>query len=174
MTICHPYGTLNVHPIMKGEFMGIIKKPIPVLTDKQITSYWEKVLKTTDCWVWQPKNPRFCLKRHGHFNPKRISMHLAGRSGSCSVVKTSDGDLLLYHDIRRHCENKNCVNPDHLSYIPYTCTKINKITESSLWPYLMPEIKGMIKDLRKEFSVERIVLGLQVNPEIIRKLCDET
>lgn len=154
--------------------MGIIKKPIPVLTDTQINRYWEKVLKTTDCWVWQPKTYRFWLKRHGSFDPKRISMHLAGCSGICSVVKTSNGDLLVYHDIQQHCENKNCVNPDHLSYIPYIWPKINKVTESSLWPYLMPEIKGMIKDLRKEFSVERIVLGIQVNPEIIRKMCDET
>lgn len=68
--------------------------------------FWSKVEKTDGCWLWiGSKNIEGygqCKCNNKDYNAHRISYYLA------------TGDDPKYFIIRHKCENKSCVNPDHL------------------------------------------------------------
>ena len=68
--------------------------------------FWDKVEKTSDCWLWKGKKER---NGYGRFkckgkmqNAHRLSWLLSGKTIPDKYV------------IRHKCRNKHCVNPDHL------------------------------------------------------------
>lgn len=78
------------------------------LTERDITRFWSKVDKRgeDDCWEWrggttQDKQPRFSIN----------SQHLfASRVSFCIAHGEIDDTLLVI----RTCDNKRCINPNHL------------------------------------------------------------
>lgn len=73
------------------------------LSEQEIINFfWENVEKTDACWNWIGRLSKNGTPTNGKFNPKKFSLLLNGANfvGARQIMHT--------------CNNKICVNPDHL------------------------------------------------------------
>lgn len=83
------------------------------MTDKDLQRFWSKVRKSdVGCWMWRFTRPTACYSRQ-----PRATFTFDGRSHSAARVMwiltygEISGDKLY---VRHHCDNPECVRPDHL------------------------------------------------------------
>lgn len=79
-----------------------------MIEQKYINSFWKKVNKTQDCWIWVAAKDKdgygkFSIAKVGNFRAHRFSLMVQG----VDVPK----DKVVMHK----CDNPSCVNPDHLT-----------------------------------------------------------
>jgi hypothetical protein len=76
-------------------------------SDKQQERFWTKVNKTDTCWLWTG----CCGKMgYGHVRCNDINYAAHRMSWIISGKHIKDSTDILLHK----CDNKRCVNPDHL------------------------------------------------------------
>lgn len=102
----YPLPTINNGSVL--ERTNSQTTALPILSEQDITRFWDNVNKGTEgaCWQWKGScrktgNPRFHIKRKG-FTARRIAYlihHSQDPVGYC---------------ISSHCSNPLCVNPTHL------------------------------------------------------------
>jgi len=83
--------------------------PIVDLSEKQIDKFWSLVDKTDECWIWEGNYNYKDRQGYGRisFNCKRYQAH--------RISFYLSGKPWLVNSIICHlCNNKQCVNPDHL------------------------------------------------------------
>ncbi len=79
--------------------------------------FWDKVDKSDDCWEWQG----YCLKGHGRFLYDGYVQYAHRVSWQINVGEIPEGMCVLHK-----CNNKPCVNPDHLYIGDYQDNAIDR------------------------------------------------
>jgi hypothetical protein len=83
------------------------RRPIPILTEKQLNGYWKRVIKTDSCWLWdKPTHDQ----GYGLFTAKPNGRNLLAHRVSYALTYGEPGDFEVCHT----CDVTSCVNPDHL------------------------------------------------------------
>jgi len=82
-----------------------MNKPIPRLTDADVARFWNKVDKSSDCWLWVAHTNN---RGYGQFGIGD-SLYLAHRI-SYTIASGDPGGLNVNHT----CDTPSCVNPTHL------------------------------------------------------------
>ncbi|GAC1497480.1 MAG: hypothetical protein NVS1B6_03160 [Steroidobacteraceae bacterium] len=84
-----------------------IQLQIPVLTPEQIKSFWSRVLRGPDCWLWTALDGT----PYTRYGVLEISGRQYGTHRIAYALEIGDpGDLLVCH----RCDTPPCVRPDHL------------------------------------------------------------
>lgn len=88
---------------------NVISNLIPDMTPKQLQRFWNKVIKTGNCWIWTAH-----LNRGGYgqlkINYKTYSAHRI----SYTLFKD---DIPKGLKLDHLCRNTACVNPEHLESV---------------------------------------------------------
>jgi hypothetical protein len=71
--------------------------------------FWNKVLKTDTCWLWQGYTN---TDGYGEYASKALTTRLAHR-----IAKGLDEGYTLDMPLDHLCRNRHCVRPEHLEYV---------------------------------------------------------
>lgn len=79
-------------------------RPIPPLTEKDITRFWRHVVRhgPNDCWPWRGTSSYGTIKIQG-------AVYKANRIAYCIVAGVDPGSIGVCHT----CDNPPCCNPSH-------------------------------------------------------------
>lgn len=88
--------------------------------------FWEKVEKTDGCWLWRSKIAR---DGYGHFTTANSVSQRAHRVAfELSYGPIPTGALVLHK-----CDNRRCVNPDHLFLGDYRDNARDMVAKGRQW-----------------------------------------
>lgn len=80
--------------------------------DPLLDEFWKRVEKSDGCWVWKGQVNNNGYPRYN--SPKAQQFAFAMHRFSYAEFV---GELISGHDIHHLCENKLCVNPNHLEQV---------------------------------------------------------
>jgi hypothetical protein len=80
-----------------------------LLTPRRLRTFWSRVNKTDDCWLWIPKPERNGYGRMW-INNQRLGVHIVSYLLSGKLIPKG---LVIDH----LCRVRNCVNPEHLEVV---------------------------------------------------------
>lgn len=83
-------------------------KPIPSLSESELTRFWSKVDKSGDCWLWTGAKGKG-LHAYGKVMIRRVTFKSSRVAYALTVGPIPDGMHVLHR-----CDNPPCVNPAHL------------------------------------------------------------
>jgi len=85
------------------------------MTSKQVDSFWQRVDKTGDCWVWTAHLTTKGYGKYSYYTPTRIITKRAHRLSYELEVSEIAPDGELDH----LCRNRACVKPEHLELVSH-------------------------------------------------------
>jgi len=115
---------------------------------KVIEKFWSNTNKTNGCWIWNGTQSTglptlnvgsSSLGTNQHYNPRQMSLELAGK-------------LIISGNIKTVCKNKLCVNPDHLVQGDEArfWSKVHKLSNNDCWVWT-----GQILNRYGRFAIHR-------------------
>lgn len=130
----------------KAKFINIYNmnktRKLPILTESDICRFWSKVNKADGCWIWSG-----CCKPYGNLKINKQNIK-ANRLSYYIHNGNFDETLVVMHK----CNNKKCVNPDHLelgTHIDNMRAASSDGLISKLSLVLATEIRDKYKELGK-------------------------
>ena len=108
----------------------------PVLTDRQIKRFWEKVnrdVPPNECWIWKS-----CVyKGYG-----RVNVNYKNHKANRIAFSIANGSLPPNKVVAHSCDNPLCVNPSHLFMTDQRGNMQDAITKGRFGPNMTPKPSG--------------------------------
>lgn len=147
------------------------------ILDKYQKNFWDRVDNSGKCWIWKRKPGS-----HGYGNfsitQKQVKCQITAHRAAYYYMYgiLLDNDICVCH----HCDNKLCVNPNHL-FLGTIADNIRDAKKKGLMPFgekcgssrlLHQDIVNIRQTLidDPELSYSRLSQRYNVSPEAIRKI----
>lgn len=121
--------------------------PKPLTVEQKIERFWAKVDKSDDCWIWTGSKKS---NGYGSFAwPNREHIEYAHRVAFIISVRELGAEECVLH----HCDNRLCVNPQHLFVGSHTDNIQDMLSKKrGRWQRANPEFYAMLDDARFELE----------------------
>lgn len=113
--------------------------------------FWPKVAKSDGCWKWTQLSDK-----HGYGIISHNGSNLFAHRVSWMIHK---GEIPKGMSVLHHCDNPNCVNPDHLFLGTQNDNMQDMITKGRHWSPFTAKRKlsdDAIRTIRKSFTKESV------------------